>query len=38
MKQEEVDIDYSKLSEFENDDHTEGGKTYACTGDKCELV
>lgn len=31
-------IDYSKLSEFEMNDNTEGAKSYSCTGDKCELA
>jgi len=31
-------IDYSQLSKFEYDDNTEGAKSYACIGDKCELV
>jgi ribonucleoside-diphosphate reductase alpha chain len=30
-------IDYSKLSTFEVEDSTEGAKTYACVGDKCEV-
>ena len=38
MKSEEVAIDYSKLSEYEIADNTEGAKTYACIGDKCELT
>jgi ribonucleoside-diphosphate reductase alpha chain len=33
-----VTIDYSKLSLFEKEDLTEGSKTYACVGDKCELT
>jgi ribonucleoside-triphosphate reductase len=31
-------IDYSKLSQYEQEDNTEGAKSYACSGDKCELV
>lgn len=31
-------IDYSKLSDFEQDDNTEGAKTVACSGNKCELI
>jgi len=31
-------IDWSLLSEYERNDNTEGAKTYACTGDKCEIV
>lgn len=31
-------VDYSKLSQFELEDSTEGGKTYSCVGDRCELV
>lgn len=30
-------IDYSKLSQYEEEDNTEGAKTYGCVGDKCEL-
>lgn len=30
-------IDYGKLSEYEQADNTSGAKTYACTGDKCEI-
>lgn len=30
-------IDYSKLKIYENEDSTEGAKTYACSGDRCEL-
>ena len=30
-------IDYTKLSEYETEDNTEGAKSYACVGDKCEL-
>ena len=31
------DIDYNKLSEYELQDQTEGGKEYACVGDKCDI-
>ncbi len=30
-------IDYSKLSNYENDDNTTGSSALACTGDACEL-
>ena len=30
-------IDYSKLSEYEWEDETEGAKELACTGDKCDI-
>jgi len=30
-------IDYSQLSKYEMEDNTEGSKSYACVGDKCEL-
>lgn len=30
-------IDYSKLSQYETEDTTEGAKSYACVGDKCEI-
>ena len=31
------DIDYSKLSQFEMQDETDGSREYACTGDKCDI-
>jgi ribonucleoside-diphosphate reductase alpha chain len=31
-------IDWSELSEYENEDNTAGSQTMACTGDSCELV
>jgi hypothetical protein len=31
-------IDYSKLSQYEQEDNTVGAKSYACMGDRCELV
>lgn len=31
-------IDYSKLHEYEQEDNTEGSRSYACTGDKCEIT
>lgn len=31
-------IDWARLSEYESEDRTQGSKTYACTGDVCELV
>jgi ribonucleotide reductase, class II len=30
-------IDYSKLTEYEKEDNTDGAKTLACVGDKCEI-
>jgi len=30
-------IDYDNLRQFENEDNTTGAKSYACTGDRCEL-
>jgi hypothetical protein len=30
-------IDYSKLSAYEQEDNTEGAKTLACVGDRCEI-
>lgn len=30
-------IDYSKLGQYETEDNTEGSKSYACVGDKCEI-
>jgi ribonucleoside-triphosphate reductase len=37
LTQNTVDIDWSLLHKYERNDNTEGAKTYACTGDKCEL-
>jgi len=31
-------IDWSKLSEYENEDNTAGSQTLACSGDSCEIV
>ena len=31
------DINYSKLSEYELQDETEGAKEYACVGEKCDI-
>ena len=31
-------IDWSKLSEYEDEDNTAGSQTMACSGDTCELV
>ena len=31
-------IDYTKLSDFEKEDNTEGTKTFTCSGNKCELT
>ncbi len=30
-------LDFSLLTEYEKEDHTEGGKEYACMGGACEL-
>lgn len=30
-------IDYTALSAYETEDNTEGAKSYACIGDKCEI-
>jgi hypothetical protein len=30
-------LDFSQLSRYEVDDRTEGARTFACSGDKCEL-
>ena len=31
-------IDWSELTEYENEDNTAGSQTMACTGDTCEIV
>lgn len=38
LKQEEVIIDYSKLSNYEKDDEGEGAFAKSCEGDKCEIT
>ena len=30
--------DWSKLSQYEKEDRTVGNQTFACSGDKCEIV
>lgn len=37
MKASMSQIDYSQLVHYEVDDNTEGAKSYACVGDKCDL-
>jgi len=32
------DIDWNELSIYEVEDNTRGSQSYACTGDKCEIV
>lgn len=32
------DINWSALSNYEKEDNTVGNQTYACSGDKCEIV
>jgi hypothetical protein len=31
-------IDWKDLSKYEKEDNTAGTQTFACSGDKCELV
>ena len=31
-------IDWSRVSEYENEDNTSGSQTLACSGDSCEIV
>ena len=31
-------IDWSKLSDYETEDHTKGSSTFACVGGTCEIV
>jgi hypothetical protein len=33
-----TNIDWSLLSEYENEDNTSGSQTLACSGDACEIV
>ena len=37
LKKKMPKIDYSKLSKYEKEDHTQGKAEYACVGDKCEI-
>ena len=30
-------IDYTQLSKYELEDHTQGKSEFACVGDKCEI-
>lgn len=32
------DVDWSELARYETGDQTQGAKTFACTGDVCEIV
>ena len=32
------DVDWLLLSKYENEDNTVGNQTFACSGDKCEIV
>ena len=32
------DVDWNLLSKYEKDDNTVGNQTFACSGDKCEIV
>lgn len=38
IKKTPQSIDWSRLGEFEKEDHTTGTQEYACTGDACEVV
>ena len=31
-------VDWSLLSQYEKEDNTKGTQTFACSGDKCEVV
>ena len=37
LKKKMPKIDYSNLSKYEKEDHTQGKAEYACVGDKCEI-
>lgn len=37
MVEESVEIDWTQLREYEQEDNTEGTQTLACTGNACEL-
>jgi len=32
------ELDWSELTAYEKEDNTKGTQTYACSGDKCEIV
>jgi len=38
MLREMPEIDFSKLSDYETRDETEGTRAFACAGNSCELV
>lgn len=38
LLEKQVILDYSELKKYEMEDNTEGAKTIACSGDKCELI
>ena len=38
MEQKTGSIDWSKLSDYEQEDNTHGSQTLNCTGDVCEVV
>lgn len=38
LKEMPTEVDWSKLSEYEEKDHTSGTQTYACSGNSCEVV
>ena len=33
-----INIDWSKLSEYEKEDTTKSSQTFACSGEVCEIV
>lgn len=38
LLEKSLKIDYTQLSRYEQEDNTEGAKSYNCTGDRCEIV
>jgi ribonucleoside-diphosphate reductase alpha chain len=38
LKAMPIDIDWSMLKKYEKTDNTSGSQTFACSGDKCEVV
>ena len=38
LKAMPIDIDWSMLKNYEKTDNTSGSQTFACSGDKCEVV
>ena len=38
LEQMPKEVDWTKLQNYEKEDKTAGTQTFACSGDKCEIV